>query len=154
MDQCLRADSEGRTLTGRDEVLRYIDAHPRMHRSRRVRAALAEADGRAESPPETHTRLLLHRDGLTLFTPQVVIDEGRFRLDLGTREFRVAVEYDGRDHADPGQQTLDVARRNTLRHDYGWEVIVVTKKILADGRYDLLRHVRSALHERGWSPSA
>ncbi len=112
---------------------------------------LAEADGGAESPPETRTRLLLHRAGLTMFSTQIVIDHGRYRLDLGAEEFRVAVEYDGRDHSDPGQQSLDAARRNTLRHDYGWEVVVVTARILADGADDLLRQVRSALRERGSS---
>lgn len=151
IDQCLRVDDRGRSATTFDEVLRYLDTHPHLHRSRRVRAALAESDGRAESPPETHTRLLLHRDGLTMFTPQIEIDGGRYRLDLGAQEFQVAVEYDGRDHSDPGQQSLDVARRNTLRHDYGWEVLPVTAKLLESGRDDLLRQVRSALRDRSWT---
>lgn len=152
-DQCVRAHA-GRRATGLHEVREYLDTHVHLHRSRRVRAVLAETDGRAESPPETHTRLLLHRDGLTMFTPQVVIDRGRFRLDLGVQEFKVAVEYDGRDHADPSQQSLDVARRNTLRHDYGWEVLPVTKDILATDTATLLRQVRSALEGRGWSAAA
>ncbi|WP_259142059.1 endonuclease domain-containing protein [Tsukamurella ocularis] len=109
---------------------------------------LAEADGGAESPPETHVRLLLHRAGLTTFATQIVIDGGRYRLDLGAQACKVAVEYDGRDHADPAQQSLDATRRNTLRHEYGWEVIVVTAKILAEGSDELLRQVRSALDGR------
>lgn len=152
-DQCVRVH-DGRRATSVDEVREYLDTNPHLHRSRRVRAVLAETDGRAESPPETHTRLLLRRDGLTMFTPQVVIDRGRFRLDLGAQEFKVAVEYDGRDHTDPGQQSLDVARRNTLRHDYGWEVLPVTKDILATDTATLLRQVRSALEGRGWSAAA
>lgn len=86
-----------------------------------------------------------------MFSTQIVIDRGRYRLDLGAEEFRVAVEYDGRDHSDLGQQSLDAARRNTLRHDFGWEVIVVTARILAGGADDLLRQVRSALRDRGSS---
>lgn len=147
-DQCLRVRDDGRSATTVREIVDYLDSHAYLHRSRRVRAVLAESDGGAESPPETHTRLLLHRDGLTMFATQIVIDDGRYRLDLGAAEPRVAVEYDGRDHTDPGQQSLDAARRNTLRHDYGWEVIVVTAKILAEGGDDLLRQVRSALDDR------
>lgn len=147
-DQCLRVRDDGRSVTTVQDVADYLDAHTHLHRSRRVRAVLAEADGGAESPPETHLRLLLHRAGLTMFATQIVIDGGRYRLDLGADEYKVAVEYDGRDHADPGQQSLDATRRNTLRHDYGWEVIVVTAKILAEGRDELLRQVRSALDER------
>ncbi|WP_248491610.1 endonuclease domain-containing protein [Tsukamurella sp. PLM1] len=154
MDQCLRIGDDGRSATTRAAALEYLDAHRHLHRSRRVRAALAETDGRAESPPETHTRLLLHRDGLTMFVPQRIVARGRFRLDLGADEYRVAVEYDGRDHADPDQQSLDVARRNTLRHDYGWEVLPVTAAILASRGGDLLRQVRSALQERGWEAAA
>ncbi|NKY21002.1 DUF559 domain-containing protein [Tsukamurella spumae] len=148
-DQCLRVRDDGRSATTAQEVIGYLDSHSHLHRSRRVRAVLAESDGGAESPPETHTRLLLHRDGLTMFRTQVAIDGGAYRLDLGAEEFKVAVEYDGRDHADPDQQALDATRRNTLRHDHGWEVIVVTKKILAGGTDDLLRQVRSALRDRG-----
>jgi very-short-patch-repair endonuclease len=148
-DQCLRRRDDGRLVTTEDEVTRYLDSHPHLHRSRRVRAVLAESDGGAESPPETHTRLLLHRAGLTMFRTQVMVDRGSYRLDLGSEEFKVAVEYDGRDHADPDQQALDAARRNTLRHDHGWEVMVVTKKILAESTHDLLRQVRSALRDRG-----
>ncbi|TWS21985.1 DUF559 domain-containing protein [Tsukamurella sputi] len=148
-DQCLRVRDDGRSVTTVRDVGDYLDSHAHLHRSRRVRAVLAEADGGAESPPETVTRLLLHRDGLTMFRTQVAIDRGSYRLDLGSEEFKVAVEYDGRDHADPDQQALDAARRNTLRHDHGWEVIVVTKKILAESAHDLLRQVRSALRDRG-----
>lgn len=150
-DQCLRVREDGRSVTTEREVIDYLDSHSHLHRSRRVRAVLAEADGGAESPPETHTRLLLHRAGLTAFTTQIAVDGGRYRLDLGAAEAKVAVEYDGRDHADPDQQGLDAARRNTLRHDHGWEVIVVTRKILAESTDDLLRQVRSALRDRGRS---
>ncbi len=118
-DQCLRRRDDGRSATTAAQVVGYLESHRHLHRSRRVRSVLAEADGGAESPPETHTRLLLHRAGLTMFSTQIVIDGGRYRLDLGAEEFRVAVEYDGRDHTDPGQQSLDAARRNRLRHDYG-----------------------------------
>lgn len=100
-DQCLHVRDDGRSVTTMREVADYLDRHAHLHRSRRVRAVLTEADGGAESPPETHVRLLLHRAGLTMFATQIVIDGGRYRLDLGALEAKVAVEYDGRDHSDP-----------------------------------------------------
>ncbi|CAM5277094.1 hypothetical protein TPAU25S_02401 [Tsukamurella paurometabola] len=150
LDQCFRLDGYGRSVTSRDAVVDYLERHHNLHRSTRVVRALRWADGRAESPPETFTRLLLHRAGLSMFVPQVPVDGGRFRLDLAAEEFQVAVEYDGRDHSDPAQQSLDIARRNTLRHDYGWEVLPITASILRNGREAFLRQTRAALRDRGW----
>ncbi|GAA0985738.1 hypothetical protein GCM10009551_036260 [Nocardiopsis tropica] len=151
VDQCLRFDEAGRAATTVEEMRRYLDQHRNLHRSRRVAAVLGAADGRAESPPETHTRLALHRAGLTVFEPQVAIDRGRFRVDLGAEEYRVAVEYDGAHHRDPEQHRLDVERWNTLRHDYGWDIVLATASSLGGGRDALIRRARAALRDRGWS---
>lgn len=150
VDQAVRRDRSGRSMTSVDEIAAYVASHPHLHRGRRVLEVLREVDGRAESPQETHVRLMLHRDGLGKFVPQVEVDGGRRRLDLGAEDHLVAVEYDGRDHGDPGQQALDAARRNSLRQDFGWDVLVITKDILRKGRAEFLRQVRAALTKRGW----
>ncbi len=64
-----------------------------------ARELVAFADARAESAMESRTRLRAHDAGFPPFEPQVEVfdDLGLFvaRLDLGRREERKALEYDG-----------------------------------------------------------
>ncbi|NMD58538.1 MULTISPECIES: endonuclease domain-containing protein [Tsukamurella] len=153
VDQCTRIDRYGRQVTSVEEMERYLDTHPRLHRSTRIREVIAEVDGRAESPQETHARLLLHRAGLSVLVPQVRIAHGRFRVDLGAERFKVAVEYDGGHHRDREQHRADVQRWNRLQNDHGWTVVLANDWSLSTaGRPELLRQTRKALHDRGWRP--
>ncbi|AUN38919.1 hypothetical protein ASU32_01900 [Tsukamurella tyrosinosolvens] len=152
VDQCVRVDRTGRQVTSVEEMQAYLASHPRLHRATRVREVLAEVDGRAESPQETHTRLLLHRAGLTVFVPQIRIARGRFRVDLGAEEFKVAVEYDGGHHRGREQHRADITRWNRLQHDHGWTVVLANDASLRTGRAELLRQARTALLDRGWTP--
>jgi hypothetical protein len=96
--------------------------------SRRARRACALADGRAESPQETRLRLLVGCSGLPEPVAQFrVLDRGRFvaRVDFAWPERRVALEYDGLWHGDPGQFAADRARLNRLTAA-GWTVVFVT----------------------------
>ncbi|MGY1649790.1 endonuclease domain-containing protein [Geodermatophilus sp. SYSU D01119] len=96
--------------------------------SARVRRACARADGLAGSPQETRLRLLVVDGGLPAPVAQhVVTDGGRFvaRVDLAWPELRVAVEYDGAWHAEPGQFARDRRRLNALQAA-GWTVVFVT----------------------------
>lgn len=85
VDQCVHIDRTGQQVTSVEEMRAYLVSHPRLHRAARVQEVLIEVDGRAESPQETHTRLLLHRAGLTVFVPQIRIARGLFRVDLSDR---------------------------------------------------------------------
>ena len=100
-----------------------------------AREACALADGLAQSPPETRVRLLLHRSGLPAPAAQyrVVDGDGHFvaRVDFGWPELKVALEYDGRWHAEPGQFAKDRRRLNRLTAA-GWRVIFVTAEDLRD----------------------
>ena len=96
--------------------------------SARARQAAALADGLAGSPQETRLRLLLGRSDLPAPVAQYEVrDGGRFvaRVDFGWPEHRVAVEYDGLWHAEPGQFARDRERLNRLR-EAGWRVVFVT----------------------------
>ncbi|GAA4746032.1 hypothetical protein GCM10023328_30240 [Modestobacter marinus] len=96
--------------------------------SRRARHACALADGLAESPQETRVRLLIGRSQLPAPVAQHrVVDGGRFvaRVDFGWPAQRVALEYDGLWHAEPGQFARDRERLNRLR-EAGWQVVFVT----------------------------
>jgi hypothetical protein len=96
--------------------------------SARARAVAALADGLAESPQETRLRLLIGNSPLPAPVAQYrVLVNGRFlaRVDFAWPELKVAVEYDGLWHAEPGQFARDRRRLNLLR-EAGWRVVFVT----------------------------
>jgi very-short-patch-repair endonuclease len=95
---------------------------------RRARTVCALADGLAQSPQETRLRLLMRRGGLPAPVAQHrVVHGGRFvaDVDFGWPDHRVAVEYDGLWHAEPGQFARDRQRLNRLTAA-GWRVVFVT----------------------------
>ncbi|MBS9374732.1 hypothetical protein [Rhodococcus sp. B50] len=79
-----------------------------------VKPVLDLVDGGAASPPETRTRLCLIRAGLPSPETRIeVFDDTGFvaRADMGWRQWRVLVEYDGAHHwTDPTQRTRDIDR--------------------------------------------
>jgi hypothetical protein len=117
-----------------------------------LRELIALADGRAESPGESWTRMSLIDEGLPV--PELqwrVIHNGRelFRLDLAYPKHKVCVEYDGEEfHDTPEARAHDEARRAWLRA-HGWIVIVVRKEAFgSDARQAWLSDVRTALASR------
>lgn len=112
-----------------------------------ARRAVDLADGRAESPPESWVRVVLTEAGLTP-EPQVVITDGAghfvARVDLGFRAQRVAVEYEGAWHGDPGALSRDRDRLNLVR-EQGWAVVFVTAADRHRPVRELVDRVRLAL---------
>jgi len=95
-----------------------------------ARELAAIADGRAESPMESRTRLRALDAGFPPFEPQVQVfdDGGEFvaRLDLARRRERKGLEYDGDiAHASAEQQAYDRSRRSRVE-ECGWGLAVVT----------------------------
>ncbi len=121
----------------------------------RLRDTLSLADRGAASPRESWLRVLLVDGGLPRPTTQirVALAEDRFAyLDMGWEEFKVAVEYDGRQHhTSAADQQRDTDRREELRRR-GWRVIAVRRDVIPGQIADLLHHVADALIERGWRP--
>jgi len=96
--------------------------------ARRAERAVDLADGRAESPQESRLRVVLALAGLVAVPQYTVRDrDGRFvaRVDLAFPGRRVAVEYDGAWHGEPGQLGRDRRRLNALVAA-GWTVLHVT----------------------------
>ncbi|WP_040336732.1 endonuclease domain-containing protein [Candidatus Blastococcus massiliensis] len=103
-------------------------ALPRCRGSRQAREASALADGVAESPQETRLRLLIGRGALPAPVAQyeVRVDGVLLaRVDFAYPERRLAIEYDGLWHAEPGQFAKDRRRLNRLSAA-GWRVVFVT----------------------------
>jgi very-short-patch-repair endonuclease len=133
--------------------LRDVVAHRHDHGIVRARDAVALADARAESVPESVLRVLLLRSGIAV-TPQVEVwHRNRFvaRVDLAVDGVRLAVEYDGEWHAEPEQARQDEIRRARLAAA-GWRVIVVTKDGLYQRPQEIVRAVRIAFFANNAMP--
>ena len=84
-----------------------------------------------ESFGESWTRLRMLDAGFPRPAPQVRLwHDGRveFRIDLGYPRLKVGVEYDGLEyHSTPRDLRADEARRDRIRDEYGWTLLVVNR---------------------------
>ena len=118
----------------------------------RVARALGAVRVGSESPQETRTRLPIVRAGIREpeLQIEVVDDDGSLvgRLDMGWRDLRLGVEYDGQHHrTDARQYAWDIERHRRLQ-EAGWEVIRVTAPDLGDGARRMLAIIRAAIARR------
>jgi very-short-patch-repair endonuclease len=115
-----------RELVRADVLAAGLSTRRRHPHSRRLAEVLRLADGRAESPGETLTRLLL-LPVLPGLEPQVRLrDRGRIvaRFDLADPSLRLAVEHDGR-RGHEGR-AADDQRRDAVSSRLGWTTERVT----------------------------
>lgn len=138
-----------------DEVEAVIAGHPGARGLARLRRVLPLVDGGAESPQETRTRLVLIDAGLPRPETQIVVcDEyGGFvaRVDMGYRDLRVGVEYDGPQHwTDPKQRQRDIDRHVALVA-LGWVIIRVSAELLRYREATFIGRVEDAMYAAGWT---
>jgi hypothetical protein len=117
------------------DVWSLAAAKPGSRGIRRLRSALTLVDGGAESPQESRVRLLLVAAGLPPPETQIEFTDefgmARIRVDMGWREWRVAVEYDGVQHwSDRYQRSWDIDRIAML-DELGWAVVRVSAEMLS-----------------------
>jgi hypothetical protein len=132
-----------------DAVLSLADKHPRIHGIRQLRELLELVDGGAASPQESRIRLLLSDAGAPRPETQIPVMEGSYPvayLDMGWREFMVAVEYDGDHHRKDRKQYVKDITRLRMLESLGWIVIRV---IAEDKPQDVIARVATALASRG-----
>ncbi|WP_010540835.1 hypothetical protein [Dietzia alimentaria] len=119
---------------------------------RRVLELLPQVDPKAESPKETELRLQMKGAGLPRFESQVeVFDEfGTLvsRLDLGNRQWKVGLQYDGDGHLKRDRRDHDSLTMMRLA-SLGWEVKRVTQGMLRAPR-TLRGFVKEAFERQGW----
>jgi hypothetical protein len=135
------------------EVECLMQRHPGVRGLVQLRQVLRLMDGGAESPQETKTRLLIVRSGLPKPETQIrVLDRINYpfaRLDMGYRELKVAVEFDGAQHwTDPAQRTADIDRYAELGA-LGWRIVRVSSDLLRYRPEVLLARVCTALRQAG-----
>lgn len=119
---------------------------------RRVLGLLPVVDPKAESPKETELRLLMAGSGLPPLESQVeVFDEADrlvSRLDLGNREWKVGLQYDGEEHLKRERRDHDSVTTARLAA-LGWVTPRVTQGMLrAPGM--LIGFARDAFERQGW----
>lgn len=108
------------------------------------------------SPRETRLRLLLGDAGFP--EPDVgwnlFDDRGEFvaELDLAFPRYRVAIEYDGRVHAEDAAQFARDADRWAAIRDMGWDHRRVLSHHMGKGGRAAIAIARDALTRAGWTP--
>jgi hypothetical protein len=123
-----------RRIVGRRELGEAAAGLAGCRGAARARQAVGLADHRAESPPESRLRVALALAGL-IAVPQYAVRDGNGglvgRVDLAFPGQRLAIEYDGAWHAEPGQFAKDRRRLNALVAAE-WTVLHVTASDMRD----------------------
>jgi very-short-patch-repair endonuclease len=131
-----------------EEVSAVAAMHPGARGAAQLRSLLPNVDGGAESPQETRLRLILVAAGLPRPETQIRFPQLHIRVDMGWREWKVAVEYDGVQHWADGRQRAWDIERIALLEAAGWVVVRVSADMMA--RPDLIAaRVRDKLRARG-----
>jgi hypothetical protein len=137
-----------------ENVVSLAVASPGCRGIRRLRSVLKLVDGGAESPQESRVRLLLVAAGLPPPETQIEFTDefgmARIRVDMGWREWRVAVEYDGVQHWDDRYQRSWDIDRIAMLEAMGWAVVRISAEMLSRPEI-IIERVRSKLRAAGCS---
>jgi hypothetical protein len=121
----------------------------------RARALAPHLTHRAGSYPESFVRYWLLTSALPEPELQVPIHDrwGReiAHADLGYSRWKVALEYEGRHHAEHGQFGRDIDRYSLMAAD-GWLVLRFAGRHIG-GPHHVVERTRRALLSRGWHPN-
>lgn len=130
-------------------VQTLAERYPGRRGIRRARRSLALADGGAQSPKETWLRLLIISAGLPPPRTQIPVRDAHGNaiayLDMGWEEIKVAVEYDGEQHRNLGDQYVWDIRRREILDGAGW---IVVRVVAGDRAVDVVGRVRAAIARR------
>jgi hypothetical protein len=132
------------------DVDSLVDRHQGARGIVQLRDVVSLADPGAESPQETRTRLLLTDAGLRPTQTQIDVF-GRYgahihRIDMGWREYKVGVEYDGEQHwTNPDIRARDIDQQAELEA-LGWRIIRVSAEMLRYRPHTIIDRTLSALH--------
>jgi hypothetical protein len=159
-DELIRVPRQA--LEGRDtpfatlEDLRaLVERHPNLQGVVRARQALDLMRVGADSAPESLLRLAMLDAGIPEPELQLKLrsdDPFSPSADLGFRQRRVAIQYDGGHHLAEAQ-TLSDRRRNKAFEAAGWTVLVFRKDDLADGFELATKKIKRALRSAWVDPA-
>lgn len=144
-------DSVLRTGTPQADIADVVRRAVGARHVRRLRAALGMLDGRSRSRPESHLRVAVSGDGM----PRFAVNEPIHRAvggwlaepDLSLADARLALEYQGSDHADPRRMRRDLTRSMDLRSE-GWLVLAYGPAEVFGRPWEIRAEVRAAIAHR------
>ncbi|MEV8147743.1 DUF559 domain-containing protein [Arthrobacter sp. NPDC080073] len=159
-DELIRVPRQA--LEGRDtpfatleELRALVERHPNLQGVVRARQALELMRVGADSAPESLLRLAMLDAGIPEPELQLKLrsdDPFSPSADLGFRQRRVAIQYDGGHHLAEAQ-TLSDRRRNKAFEAAGWTVLVFRKEDLADGFELATKQIKKALRSAWVDPA-
>jgi very-short-patch-repair endonuclease len=136
------------TGTKHIEVSAVADARRGARGVAMLRNTLQLVDDGAESPQESRLRLLVVSHGLPRPETQIEFRDLHIRVDMGWREWKVAVEYDGVQHwTDRRQRSWDIERIAMLE-SIGWTVVRVSAEMMSRPRV-VIERIRAKLRAAG-----
>ena len=110
-----------------DELAVLLRSMSRRRGNARARRAAGLLDKRSRSRPESHLRVAVRLAGLDCFeVNEPIVDEyGEWLAepDLSCVAAKIALEYQGSDHAEIGRMRRDISRLTDLRR-HGWLVLL------------------------------
>lgn len=132
-----------------------VDARSGRRGTARLRIAVQSIRANSDSARETMLRLAVTRAGFPEPSVNAPLRDGAGRViahgDLVWPEFRVVLEYEGRQHAeDPEQFAIDIRRLDRIA-EASYRVIRVDRQLMA-ARAQLVRTISTALVAGGWHP--
>lgn len=137
-----------------DALTRRLERASRIRGVVRAREYAPLLTPRSMSRPESLVRYWLVTSDLPDPQPQVAIRDRWGRVvahgDLGYEEWKVLLEYEGRQHAEPEQFGRDVDRYSLVAAD-GWLVLRFAARH-AENPALVVDRTRRALVSRGWRP--
>ena len=136
------------TRTSREAVSAVADSRRGVRGASNLRSVLELVDAGAESPQESRLRMLIVGAGLPRPETQIEFRELRIRVDMGWRDWKVAVEYDGLQHWTDGRQRAWDIERIALLEAAGWVVIRVSAEMLRRPHV-VLERIREKLRGTG-----
>ena len=120
-DLVAAGDSALRAGVIREELVDVLATSSRRHNAKRAHAALQLLDERSRSRPESHLRVAISGPDMPQFEVNVAIyrSEGGWLAepDLSLEEARLALEYQGSDHAKVKRMRKDITRFTDMRRD-------------------------------------
>jgi hypothetical protein len=151
-DLVAAGDSTLRSGATVDDLEELIKRSRRMRGVRMARAALPLLDARSRSRPESHLRVAISTADLPRFEVNVSVyrDAGRGWLaepDLSLAEAKIALEYQGADHANLRRMRQDISREVDLRRE-GWEVRAFGPAEVFGSPWQIAPEIRSLVRDR------
>jgi very-short-patch-repair endonuclease len=150
-DLVAAGDSALRGGASREELAEVVQRSTRLRGVRRARAALPMLDARSRSRAESHLRVAATAPDLPVFQ----VNEPVYRStggwlaepDLSLAEAKLALEYQGEDHAELKRMRKDITRSTDMRGER-WLVIEYGPAEVFGRPWQIAPELRSVVRER------